>query len=93
MVTAVATSSVLPNWEKCIKIVSPHLFNFILWVAQLGYSDDPQESGYVDMGEELAVKVFSLCQDLFTTAANVELRRQNLLRWQWLYGRCLDIPI
>ena len=48
--------------ENVKKIVSPLLFNFISWL--LGYSDDPQESGYVDMDEELAVKVFSVCQDL-----------------------------
>ena len=44
------------------KVVSPLLFNFISWL--LGYSDELQESGYVDMDEELAVKVFSVCQDL-----------------------------
>ena len=43
-------------------VVSPLRFNFISWL--LGYSDEPQESGYVDMDEELAVKVFSVCQDL-----------------------------
>ena len=48
--------------ENVKKIVSPLHFNFISWL--LGYSDDPQESGYVDMDEELAVKVFSVCQDL-----------------------------
>lgn len=44
------------------KIVPPLLFNFIAWL--LGYSDEPQEVEYVNMDEELAVKVFSLCQDL-----------------------------
>lgn len=44
------------------KVVSRLLFNLISWL--LGYSDDPQESEYVDMDEELALKVLSLCQDL-----------------------------
>lgn len=44
------------------KIVPPLLFNFIAWL--LGYSDEPQEVEYVNMDEELAVKVFSSCQDL-----------------------------
>lgn len=30
----------------------------------LGYSDDPDESEYVDLDEKLAVKVFSICQDI-----------------------------
>ena len=48
--------------ESVRKVVSPLLFNFISWL--LGYSDEPQESEYVDMDEELTVKVFSVCQDL-----------------------------
>ena len=48
--------------ESVRKVVSPLLFNFISWL--LGYSDEPQESEYVDMDEELAVKVFSVCLDL-----------------------------
>jgi hypothetical protein len=44
------------------KVVSPLLFNFMAWV--LGYSDEPQESSYVDMYEENSVKVFSICQDV-----------------------------
>jgi hypothetical protein len=48
--------------ESVRKVVSPILFNFISWV--LGYSDDPEESEYADTGEECAVKVFSICQDL-----------------------------
>jgi hypothetical protein len=30
----------------------------------LGYSDEPEECEYVDLDEELVVKVFSICQDL-----------------------------
>ena len=30
----------------------------------LGYSEEPQDSSYVDMDEEYAVKMYSLCQDL-----------------------------
>ncbi len=48
--------------ENVRKIVNPCLFNFIAWV--LGYSDEPEECEYVDLDEELAVKVFSICQDL-----------------------------
>ena len=48
--------------ENVRQIVSPRLFNFISWV--LGYSDEPEECNYVDLDEELAVKVFSICQDL-----------------------------
>jgi hypothetical protein len=48
--------------ENVRKIVTPRLFNFIAWV--LGYSDEPEECEYVDLDEELVVKVFSICQDL-----------------------------
>ena len=44
------------------KVVPPLLFNFIAWI--LGYSDEPEETRYVDMDEKLAIKVFSICQDL-----------------------------
>lgn len=48
--------------ENVPQIVSPRLFNFISWV--LGYFDEPEECNYVDLDEKLAVKVFSICQDL-----------------------------
>ena len=48
--------------ENVRKIVTPRLFNFIAWI--LGYSDEPEESEYVDLDNEHAVKVFSICQDL-----------------------------
>ena len=48
--------------ENVRKIVNPRLFNFIAWL--LGYSDEPEECEYVDLDNELAVKVFSICQDL-----------------------------
>ena len=41
------------------KVVSPLLFNFIAWI--LGYSDDPEDSQYVDMEEIHRVKLFSIC--------------------------------
>ena len=44
------------------KVVLPLLFNFIASV--LDYSDEPEETTYVDMDEKLAIKVFSFCQDL-----------------------------
>ena len=44
------------------KVVSPLLFNFVAWV--LGYSEEPQDSSYVDLHEESAVKVDAICQDL-----------------------------
>lgn len=43
-------------------MVPPLLFNFIAWI--LGYSDEPEETRYVDMDEKLTIKVFSICQDL-----------------------------
>ena len=48
--------------ESVKKIVSPLLFNFISWL--LGYSDEPEASKYVNLEEKLAVKVFSICQDI-----------------------------
>ena len=63
--------------EKVKKIVSPLLFNLISWL--LGYSDDPQESGYVDMDEELAVKVFSVCQDLVYNSSKGRTQTQKTL--------------
>ena len=50
--------------ESVKKAVSPLLFNFVSWM--LGYSDDPDESQYVDLDEKLVVKVvlFSICQDI-----------------------------
>ena len=48
--------------ESVKKTVSPLLFNFVSWL--LGYSNDPEESEYVDLDEKLAVKVFSICQDI-----------------------------
>ena len=48
--------------ESVRKVVSPLLNNFVAWL--LGYSEEPQDSSYVDMDEEYAVKVYSLCQDL-----------------------------
>lgn len=48
--------------ESVEKVVSPLLFNFISWL--LGYSEDPEESDYVELNENATVKVFSICQDL-----------------------------
>ena len=48
--------------ESVRKVVSPLLFNFIAWI--LGYSDEPEETKYVDVDEKLSIKVFSICQDL-----------------------------
>lgn len=50
------------NYENVRKIVNPRLFNFNAWL--LGYSDEPEECEYVNLDKELAVKVFSICQDL-----------------------------
>ena len=44
------------------KVVSPLLFNFIAWI--LGYSDDPEDSQYVDMKEIHKVEMFPICQDM-----------------------------
>ena len=44
------------------KVVSPLLFNFMAWI--LGYSDDPEDSQYVNMDENHNVKLFSICQDI-----------------------------
>ena len=48
--------------ESVRKVVSPLLYNFVAWL--LGYSEEPQDSSYVEMDEEYAVKVYSICQDL-----------------------------
>ncbi|XP_046845101.1 uncharacterized protein LOC124438948 [Xenia sp. Carnegie-2017] len=38
------------------------VFNFIAWL--LGFSDEPERAGYVQIQEKQALKVFSICQDL-----------------------------
>ena len=48
--------------ENVRKLVSPILFNFLTWL--LGFSEEPEESTYVKVEENIAVKVFSVCQDL-----------------------------
>lgn len=64
-------SSWYQNWPPlssditgdCVrKVVSSKLFNFMAWV--LGYSDEPGDTGYVEMDENIRVKLFSICQDI-----------------------------
>ena len=65
------TASWYENWpplgseiigENVRKLVPPLLFNFATWL--LGFSDEPEESEYVNVEENVEVKVFSVCQDL-----------------------------
>ena len=48
--------------ESVKKQVSPLLFNFVTWL--LGFSNEPEDVEYVEVEENVAVKVFSICQDL-----------------------------
>ena len=58
------------------KVVPPLLFNFIAWI--LGYSNEPEETRYVDMDEKLTIKVFSICQDLIYNKKKGKCRHQSL---------------
>ena len=48
--------------ETVKKQISPLLFNFVTWL--LGFQDGPEDVEYVELEENVAVKVFSICQDL-----------------------------
>ena len=52
--------------ENVKDMVPPVLFNFISWI--LGFSDEPQINEYVQIDENLALKVLALCQDLIYVA-------------------------
>ena len=43
-------------------LVSPLLFNFMAWM--LGFSDDPEDTDYIELDDQTTSKDFSLCQDL-----------------------------
>ena len=59
------------------KVVPPVLFNFMSWL--LGYSDDPEESKYVDMSEDFVSKVFSICQDLVYASSKGKIQTPKSL--------------
>ena len=44
------------------KIVSPILYNFVAWLV--GFSDEPEQSDYVQIHEKDSLKLFPICQDL-----------------------------
>ena len=48
--------------ESVKKQVSPLLFNFVTWL--LGFSNEPEDVEFAEVEENVAVKVFSICQDL-----------------------------
>ena len=50
------------NVDNVKKLVSPLLFNFMAWL--LGFSDDPESTGYIALDEKTTAKIFSLCQDM-----------------------------
>ncbi|XP_028419097.1 uncharacterized protein LOC114544759 [Dendronephthya gigantea] len=52
--------------ENVRKVVTPCLFNFMTWL--LGFSDDPEDTDYIELEEKTTAKVFSLCQDLVYVA-------------------------
>ena len=59
------------------KVISPLLFNFMAWI--LGYSDDPEDSQYVDMEEIHRVKLFSICQDMVYNSSKGKTQTPKLL--------------
>ena len=50
------------NVANVKKLVPPVIFNFFAWA--LGFSDDPEESKYVNLEDDRSLKLFSVCQDL-----------------------------
>ena len=50
------------NVANVKKLIPPVIFNFFAWV--LGFSDDPEESKYVNLEDDRNLKLFSVCQDL-----------------------------
>ena len=50
------------NVANVKKLVSPVIFNFFAWA--FGFSDDPEESKYVNLEDDRSLKLFSVCQDL-----------------------------
>lgn len=65
------------NNESVRKIVSPTLFNFLAWM--LGFSDDPDLSEYVEVGEKNAIKLYSLCQDLINVSSKGKMQTPKSL--------------
>lgn len=48
------------------RVVPPLLFNFLSWM--MGASDDPEQTDYVSIKEDMVPKVFSVAQDLLYVA-------------------------
>ena len=50
------------NVANIKNLVPPVIFNFFAWA--LGFSDDPEESKYINLEDDRSLKLFSVCQDL-----------------------------
>lgn len=59
------------------KLVSPILFNFIAWL--LGFSDEPEQTDYVQIHQKEALKIFSICQDLVNVFSRGKLQTPKSL--------------
>ena len=74
------------------KVVSSLLFNFVVWL--LSYSDKPEEATYVDTDEKLAIKVFSICQDLIYNYSKGKTQTPNSLALAmsvWQISECSNL--
>ena len=67
------------NVDNVNKLVSPLLFNFMAWL--LGFSDDPESTGYIALDEKTTAKIFSLCQDMVYVASKGKVQTPKSLAW------------
>ena len=68
------------------KVLSPILYNFVAWLV--GFSDEPEQSDYVQIHEKDSLKIFSICQDLLNVfSRGPNFRPQSLCHWPWLSDR------
>ena len=58
------------NVDNVKKLVPPLLFNFMAWL--LGFSDDPESTGYIAVDKKTTAKIYSLCQDMVYVAPKVQ---------------------
>ena len=65
------------NVDNVKKLVSPLLFNFMAWL--LGFSDDPESTGYIALDEKTTAKIFSLCQDMVYVASKGKVQTPKSL--------------
>ena len=59
------------------KLVPPVIFNFFAWA--LRFSDDPEESKYVNLEDDHSLKLFSVCQDLLHIFSSGRTQTPKLL--------------